>query len=89
MLEGDWSEIPWWPDRWDLGGGDPLIACAGMLVESSFVYGIVGFTQVCRNVFLSCLEPMYLLTFALHVLRQSSQLYLHFMFVQNLKFGCK
>lgn len=49
MQVGDLSEIPWWPGPWDLGGGDPPVVGAGILVESSFVYVIVGFTQTRRN----------------------------------------
>ena len=50
-LIGDLSETPWWPDPWDLVGGDPLMVWAGILVELSFIYGIVGFIQTRRNIF--------------------------------------
>lgn len=51
VLAGPLSEIPWWPGPWDLGGGDPLLVWAGILAESSFLYGIVGFTQTHGMVF--------------------------------------
>lgn len=33
------------------GGGDPPMVWAGLLAEPSFVYGVVGFTQMPENVF--------------------------------------
>ena len=34
-------------------GGDPPMVWAGILVEPSFLYGVVGFMQTQRNVFCS------------------------------------
>ena len=45
MLTGDLSEMPWWSGPWDLGGGDPLVPRAGILVEPSFIYEIVAFWE--------------------------------------------